>query len=80
MLGMSYLDYSHFSDWFGYIICRIVIYGFVDMNYLILNEKGKINKIYFIFIWIKDYYYLFIVVYSNNYMKCKKIKTSNIIV
>ena len=77
---MSYLDFSYFSDWFGYIICRIMIYGFVDMTYSILNQNGKINKIYFIFIWIQDYYYLFSVVYSNNCMECKKINMSNIIV
>jgi hypothetical protein len=33
-----YLNFI-FSDQFRHIICRITIYGFVDMNYSILNEK-----------------------------------------
>ena len=41
---MSYLDFSHFSNRFRHIICQILFYGFVDMNYLILNEKGKKNE------------------------------------
>jgi hypothetical protein len=32
-----------FSDQFGLIICGILIYGFVDMNYSILNGKWKIK-------------------------------------
>jgi len=32
-LMMSYLDSSHFSDNNGYIICRISIYRFKDINY-----------------------------------------------
>jgi hypothetical protein len=44
MIWMSYLYSSHFSDQFGLIICGIPIYGFVDMNYSILNGKME-NKI-----------------------------------
>ena len=36
---MSYLDSSQFSDNNGYIICRVLIYRFKDINYAILNEQ-----------------------------------------
>jgi hypothetical protein len=43
---MSYLDSSHFSDQFRYIIYGNTIYGFVNMDYSILNgKKKKIKKI-----------------------------------
>jgi hypothetical protein len=32
---MSYLDSSHFFDRFRNIICRIPVYGFKDIKYLI---------------------------------------------
>jgi hypothetical protein len=41
LIWISYLDSSHFSDQFRYIIYRIPIYGFVNMDYSILNGKGK---------------------------------------
>jgi hypothetical protein len=43
MIWMSYLDSSHFSDQFRYINYRILIYGFVNIDYSILNGKKKIN-------------------------------------
>jgi hypothetical protein len=43
MIWISYLDSSHFSDQFRYIIYRNTIYGFVNMDYSILNGKKKIN-------------------------------------
>jgi hypothetical protein len=43
MIWISYLDSSHFSDQFRYIIYRNMIYGFVNMDYSILNGKKKIN-------------------------------------
>jgi hypothetical protein len=43
MIWMSYFDFSHFFDQFRYIVYRIPIYGFVNMDYLILNVKKKIN-------------------------------------
>jgi hypothetical protein len=44
MIWMSYFDFSHFFDQFRYIVYRIPIYGFVNMDYLILNVK-KENKL-----------------------------------
>jgi hypothetical protein len=41
MIWMSYLDSSHFTDQFRYIICRISIYRFVNMDYSILNGKKE---------------------------------------
>jgi hypothetical protein len=39
---MSYLDSSHFSDNNGYVICRISIYGFKDMNkYQKIKKKNS---------------------------------------
>jgi hypothetical protein len=59
---MLYLDSTHFSDRFRYIICRILIYGFKDINYSIYL---LIINYYLLIIWfgIKYIYYLFIVVY-----------------
>jgi hypothetical protein len=39
MIWMSYLDSSHFSNQFRYIIYQILINGFVNMDYSILNGK-----------------------------------------
>ena len=39
---ISYLDSSHFSDNNGYIICRISINGFKDIDYAILHEYNII--------------------------------------
>jgi hypothetical protein len=41
MIWMAYLDSSYFSDQFRYIIYQIPIYGYVNMDYLILNGKKK---------------------------------------
>jgi hypothetical protein len=41
MIWMSYLDSSHFSDQFRYIIYQIPIYIFVNMDYSILNGKKE---------------------------------------
>jgi hypothetical protein len=60
-----------FFDQFRHIICQILIYRFVGMNYSILNGKGK-NKFYFTIIWIQDYYYLFILFYLNICYEFKK--------
>jgi hypothetical protein len=59
MIWMSYLDSSHFSDQLRYIIYRIPIYGFVNMNYSILNEKEI--KIKFILLLFE---FTIIVIYS----------------
>jgi hypothetical protein len=42
-ISLKYLDFSHFCDQFRYIIYRILIYGFLNMDYSILNGKKKIN-------------------------------------
>jgi hypothetical protein len=41
IIWMSYLDSSYFSDQFIYFIYQIPIYGFVNMDYSILNQKRK---------------------------------------
>jgi hypothetical protein len=41
MIWVSYLNFSHFSDQFRYIIYGNTIYGFVNMDYSILNGKGE---------------------------------------
>jgi hypothetical protein len=60
MICMSYLDSSHFSDPFRYIIYRIPIYGFVNMDYSILHGK-KENKLKFILLLFE---FTIIVIYS----------------
>ena len=47
MIWMTYLNSSHFSNRLRHFICQILIYGFKDMNYSILNVKRK-NKVKFI--------------------------------
>ena len=54
MIWMSYLDSSHFSDRFRHIICRIPIYGFVDMNYSILFQFLPEIQIFIIFFGINN--------------------------
>jgi hypothetical protein len=57
MTWMSYLDSSQFADQFRYIIYRIPIYKFVNMDYSILNGK----KLKFIFLLFE---FTIIVIYS----------------
>jgi hypothetical protein len=58
MIWISYLDPSHFSDQFRYIIYRIPIYKFVNMDYSILNKKE--NKLKFIYYYLNSRLLLFI--------------------
>jgi hypothetical protein len=60
--------YFIFSNQFRYTICRIPIYRYVDMNYSILNEKGKIKFILLLF-EIITYSFLF---YLNSCLGLRK--------
>jgi hypothetical protein len=58
-----------FSNQFRHIICRILIYGFIDMNYSILNEKGRKNYFILLLFEIITYSFLF---YLNSFLGLKK--------
>ena len=71
IIWMLCLNFSHFSTQFRHVIYQILIYGFKDMRYSILNVERENKLKIILFLFIQKYYYLIFAIYSHKYSKFK---------